>query len=352
MSRIIIIDTYYPDFLKTLTIDPDSTYQAELDKVLWQSFGTADFYSRGLRAYGWDAIDVIANEERLQRMWAKENHGAGDVLLAQIADFKPDVVFFQDLSVCRPEVLAQLKIKYIVAGQCSCPMPAEEKVKQFDVLFTSFPHYIAKFESLGVRAVYNPLAFDPIITLARTPPPVEREIDVAFVGGVGNPSHWQYGMQVLDKIARRIPTSFFWGYGYDLLSSNSPIRQRYRGQAFGLRMYEILQRSKIVINRHGEVAQGYSNNMRLFEATGCGALLFTENSPNIGDFFNNDEVVIYHSPDEAVYRIEYFLGDWDDRGLPIAMRGQDRTMRDHTYSKRMKTVSDVLNDCIWLLSRN
>jgi hypothetical protein len=327
--------------LKTLSIDADSTYQVELDKVLKQSFGTADFYSRALKNLGWEAIDIIANEERLQRLWTHEQNGAGNVLLAQIADFKPDVVFFQDLSVCNADTLALLKEKYVLAGQCSCPMPSAKLVCQFDVLFTSFPHYVEQFEALGVRAVYNPLAFDPIVVMGRTIQHAGREIDVAFVGGVGNPSHWKYGMEVLETVAKEIPTSFFWGYGYETLPSNSAIRQRYRGQAWGLRMYEILQQSKIVINRHGEVARGMANNMKLFETTGCGALLLTEDAPNLPEFFAYNECAVYKSPKHAVEQIRCLLEDFELR-KEISMRGQERTMREHTYSKRMETVSRVL----------
>ena len=56
-------------------------------------------------------------------------------------------------------------------------------------------------------------------------------------------------------------------------------------------MYKVYGRSKIVINRHGEVAQGFANNMRMFEATGMGALLMTGQSPNLSDFFSEKECV-------------------------------------------------------------
>ena len=39
------------------------------------------------------------------------------------------------------------------------------------------------------------------------------------------------------------------------------------------------------LNRHIDVAEGYANNMRLFEATGVGALLLTEAAPNLADLF-------------------------------------------------------------------
>jgi spore maturation protein CgeB len=42
-------------------------------------------------------------------------------------------------------------------------------------------------------------------------------------------------------------------------------------------MFKILARSKIVINRHGTIAGNYAVNMRMYEATGSGAMLVTEN---------------------------------------------------------------------------
>jgi hypothetical protein len=79
-----------------------------------------------------------------------------------------------------------------------------------------FPHYVEQFANLGVRAVFNPLGFDPIV-LQRTLEPKERDIDVSFVGGVGNPSHWKYGMEVLNAVAEAIPTFKWWGYGVETL---------------------------------------------------------------------------------------------------------------------------------------
>ncbi len=332
--KILIVDTYYPDFLKSLPFNPAGTYQSELRAVLDQSFGTADFYSRNLEALGWEAIDIIANHEPLQNLWAAEHQSSGDTLAAQIQFYDPDVLFMQDLSV-------KLLLKpAILAGQCSCPFPAENGLYKYDVVFTSFPHYVERFGKIGVRAVYSPLAFDPIV-LERADRKPERIHDCVFIGGVGAPSHWRYGMQVLNAVAEAIPTFKWWGYGADLLPSKSALREKYQGEAWGLEMYQILLRSKIVLNRHGEVAQGYANNMRMFEATGCGAILLTERAPNLDDFFSWDEILTYGSPDEAVSAIRGALDFWDER-KQIAGKGQARTLRDHTYAQRMKTISDVL----------
>lgn len=346
--RIVIIDTYYPEYLNSIVPPCEGIawrYDELLRDTLSQSFGTADFYSRNLALHGWDAIDIIANYQMLQQRWAFENGHTHihpeHTALVQIAHYKPDVVFMQDLSFFSAETLAGLAKRYVLAGQCSCPMPKIENIKKFHVLFTSFPHYVERFAELNVTAHYNPLAFEPVVLDRVTNRNPDRVYDCVFVGGVGTPSHWSYGMSVLESVAREIPQSKFWGYGYNLLSATSAVRAKSQGPAWGLKMYEILLSSKIVINRHGEVAGDYANNMKMFETTGCGALLLTDHKINIRDYFSGNEIATYWSPEDAVAKIKYLLERWDE-GSFIARNGQARTLRDHTYGQRMQFISDVL----------
>jgi spore maturation protein CgeB len=336
--KIQIVDTYYPDFLKSWDFNPAATYQSELKRLLEFSFGTGDFYSRNLRSLGWDTEDVIINAP-LQK---PNKFGI------------PDVIFLQDLSI--PTGRRHFD-EYLLAGQCSCPMPPEKKLRKCNVIFTSFPHYVDRFERMGIRAVYNPLAFDPIVLdrinveltqdMKRGPFAPDRIYDCVFIGGVGNPSHWKRGMETLETVAREIPTFKWWGYGYSTLPADSALRDKYQGEAWGLDMYRIMLQSKIVLNRHGEVAQGYMNNMRCFEATGCGALLLTEYAPNLRQFFKEDEAISYGSPEEAITKIRWYLDkDHEDVRAWVAANGQARTLRDHTYVQRMKTVSDMLQEML------
>ncbi len=227
--RILILDTYYPSAIRSMPINPAGTYESELKAILHQSFGTADFYSRNLKALGWDAIVVLANHQHLQQLWASEHDCSGDILRAQIEYYEPDVIFLQDLNLNIP-----LQDAKILAGQISCPWPGDENIRKCDVIFTSFPHYVPRIEALGVKAVYVPLAFDPIV-LERCAnfrpevdmtniPDLDRQIlkgiwpprihDVVFIGGVGNPGHWRKGMEVLNAVAEAIPT-FKWCFAPD-----------------------------------------------------------------------------------------------------------------------------------------
>jgi len=334
--KILFVDTYYPQFLKSWDFNPAASYESELTRLLEFSFGTGDFYSRTLKFMGWETADIIEN--------APFSGLLSPVPLA------PDVLFMQDLSLVNGLIGSP---QPLLAGQCSCPWPGDDKIKRCDVVFTSFPHYVPRIEALGVKAVYNPLAFDPIV-LERTFQSMEeaapfrqpdRIHDCVFIGGVGNPSHWREGMKTLEAVAREIPTFKWWGYGFDSLPSGSALSDKYQGEAWGLDMYRILLQSKIVLNRHGEVAEGYTNNMRCFEATGCGALLLTERSKNLHDFFSSTEAAAYSGPEEAVYAIRGFLGNERLR-KQIAENGQARTLRDHTYSQRMQLVSSTLMDLI------
>lgn len=349
--RILIADTAYPEFLKTVPVG-GGTYDEELQRYMSNQFGTFDAYSRNLRALGHECIDVISNHDQLQRLWAQEY--MHDILDRQIRFHEPDVLFLQDLSL-KPFFKERPPI---VAAQCSCAFD-DSDARRCDVIFTSLPTHVPRIEALGVRAVYNPLAFEPDVLnrlcwcsginddgLPRMdivcPLCDARRIhDVVFIGGVGAPSHWKRGMEVLETVARELPTFKWWGYGVETLPADSALRAKYQGQAWGLDMYRIMLQSKMVLNRHGEVADGYANNMRLFEATGCGAMLLTEDAPNIDDFFNGTEAVTYTSASEAVFKIQYFLENEEERAW-IAQNGQARTLTEHTYEKRMKTVSDTL----------
>lgn len=173
--RILLLDTYYGDVIRALSVirNPDASdiagiynYRSELARCLDFGFGTADFMSNALRDLGIDAIDVIANHEQLQQLWCEDHGFASSTLeqmaLWQIEYYKPDAVFLQDISFFSLNALASLSEKYLLAAQCSCPMPNRQKVAMMDVLFTSFPHYVDRFKAMGIPHVqYLPLAFDP-----------------------------------------------------------------------------------------------------------------------------------------------------------------------------------------------
>jgi len=104
----------------------------------------------------------------------------------------------------------------------------------------------------------------------------------------------------------------------------------------------VLARSRVVVNRHIEAAEGWANNMRLYESTGMGALLLTEQAPNLGSLFEpGAEVAAYADENQLVALLGELLAD-DERRAAIAAAGRERTLREHTYAHRIAQLAGML----------
>jgi spore maturation protein CgeB len=368
--KILIADTYYPAFVASLyKAQPeltDQSYQFQLDALIGQSFGTSDFYSRHLRALGCEATDIVPNCIPLQSAWLKEQGAALtraflkiplrayqlpffgsilsrfpqllDVVIAQIREQQPDLLYCQDLHLFPPSALADLK-KYVrlIVGQIASPLPADEFLKGYDLILTSFPHFVPRLKAKGIASEYFRIGFEASI-LEKLQTPI-LDIDVSFVGGISR-LHRQ-AVPTLEYLAENTPIQFF-GYGSNALDNNSPILSRHHGEAWGMQMYRTLARSRMTLNRHVDVAENNANNMRLFEATGMGSLLITDRKDNLHDLFEiGKEIVTYSSKEEAAELITYYIAH-PAEARAIAQAGQSRTLSEHTYRQRMQELLPIL----------
>jgi spore maturation protein CgeB len=171
-------------------------------------------------------------------------------------------------------------------------------------------------------------------------PHAPRDIPIAFVGGINGDVH-QPATAALERLAEELDVQF-WGYLSGELPPASAIGARYHGEAWGMDMYRVLARTQIALNRHSSVAEGMANNMRLFEATGVGACLLTEDAPNLPELFApGEEVAVYTGPDDVVRRARALLED-DGRRARIAAAGQRRVRGEHTYTRRMAQLAEIL----------
>ena len=360
--RVVILDTYYPAFqraaLSTGRVDPTAPYASQRQQWLDQAFGTSDFYSRNLRTIGHDAQDLIGNCLPLQLQWAREfaprlAAGLGwarltrrthawfqRVVLEQVRQLAPDVLYVQDLTWLAPPLLNELKRHArLIVGQTACALPEGADYRGYDLIFSSFPHYVQRFRDQGIASEYLRIAFDPVV-LDRLGS-VSPHYGLTFVGGF-SPSVYPAGTRIFDDLARRVRVDF-WGYGVAALGPRSAIRATYHGEAWAMDMYRVLAQSRIVLNRHGWIAQNYANNMRMFEVTGVGALLLTDARDNLGELFDlTREVVPYSSAEECVELATYYLEHEAERAA-IAAAGQQRTLREHTYLLRMHEIVEHLS---------
>lgn len=373
--RVIVVDTCYPGFLTAHYAAAPGlerrSYDEQWRALMARGFGTSDAYSYHLRELGHDAVEIVANCEALQLAWARD-HGhehklarlSGifparvralarranlvSVALAQIDAFQPDVVYLQDLWLFGARTLASLRrADRLVVGQLASALPPIRRLRSIDLITTALPQYVAQLSALGVETKYLGIAFyERVIDflgsldIDTAPSSSRRPHGLTFVGGL-SPRLYEEGTRVLEQVAREVPLDV-WGFGVEDLPADSALRRRYRGEAWGLDMYTLLARSGITLNRHGEVAGGYAANMRLFEATGVGALLVTNSAKNLSDFFEpGREVVTYDTPADLIEKLRHYAEHRDER-QQIAAAGQRRTLREHTYAQRIPELAEML----------
>jgi spore maturation protein CgeB len=259
-------------------------------------------------------------------------------LLAQVRGYRPDAVHIACMDAMPERVVEEIaRSVRLVVGQVAAELPTDRGYHHYGLVVSSIPDLVTRFRRSGIPSEWLPLAFEP--SVRREIPEVERDIPVSFVGSFSD-AHPQRA-EVVDAVARVTPLQT-WTVSRWALPRGTPIARTVQGHVFGIDMYRVMARSQITLNTHAAIAGQDANNLRLYEATGMGALLLTEARSNLGQLFDvGKEVVVYHSPREAAELVRYYL-DHPDEARTIAAAGQARTLGDHTWTDRMAKLSTMI----------
>jgi len=361
--RFLIINTDYEPFLARLYAENPGLemrpFEQQYEARMATCFGVADFYSKNLRALGHEAADIIYNAPFMQYAWARENgliartqadprriaamtaeHLAA-MLQARVRLFKPDIIINLAMEQVTSDVLNPVKpFVRLIVGQHAAPLTmAMRDLSAYDLLLSSIPGYVDGFRRLGKPAEYFRLGFESTL-LDHVDIPSDRPVDVAFVGQFTG-GH-KGGTELFNALADRGFAMNLHGFGYDGLSDRA--REFFKGPLFGLEMYRLYSRARVVLNRHIDIAGPHANNMRLYEATGMGALLLTDRKDNLHELFApGREVVAYESAEHCAELLRHFLDSESERAH-IAAAGQERTLREHTYRHRMAELAQMVQE--------
>jgi spore maturation protein CgeB len=389
--RILILNADYPRFLSWLYRSQpelaDASYATQMAARNASLFGLADFYSRNFAALGHTAAEIHVNNSWLQLAWARE-HGiptetadatferralpgwieravtplkpmlrplarkvglspkldaqATEILLAQIEDFRPDLIFNQDVFRVDTRLARRIKdigSKPFLMGHIGIEPPRGQDWTVYDLMLSQLPRLVKFFRSAGARAELSHLAFEPRL-LDSLPKHPAQDIEVSFVGSV-SVDH-QQRIALLEAVARKFDLKI-WGSHPHALPASSPLHRCLQGEVWGTDMYQMLQRSRITLNSHIDLAGREAGNMRLFEATGVGTFLLTDFKDNLHALFEPDsEVAVWRSVDDCLSAINRYLGDDDGRG-EIARAGQARTFAQHTYRHRAIEILNLVD---------
>ena len=385
--RILVLNADYPRFLAWFYRRQrgleNTSYAEQMAARNASLFGVADFYSRNFAALGHQAAEIHVNNPWLQSAWARE-HGvafeapeppgrtgrrelphwlqraakplkpvlrplarkiglspkldgqAEQILLAQIEEFRPDLIINQDVFYVGTDVIRRIRRigNAAIIGQVGIVPSRGEDWKVYDLMISLLPALVRSFRTLGIRAEVNHLAFEPAVLDALPAAPVS-DIDVSFVGTV-SVDH-QQRIALLEAVAGRYDLKL-WGNRPQTLPAASPLHRCFQGEVWGTDMYQVLRRSRITLNSHIDLAGREAGNMRLFEATGVGAFLLTDFKDNLHTLFAPDrEVAVWRSIEDCLDVIGRSIGDNIGRAA-IARAGHARTMAQHTYRHRAAEI--------------
>ncbi|ABC21737.1 CgeB family protein [Rhodospirillum rubrum] len=368
--RFLIVDTVYPGFLSWLYNErsPGLAAKSFAEQVEGQDqgfFHTAGAWRPALEALGHEVMVVSANNAPQQLRWMVENdlldkakmlsdglvfgtyilrqnqevNWQTAIVREQVKKFRPHVLLCANLYMFDDDFLTSVEGSYGKAiGQHAAVMP-RNSLKKFDAIISSLPHQVQLFRDQGIRAEMIGLAFDERLLphLAQGGP----QHEVAFVGSV-SPSH-SGRAHFLRDVAREIPLDFWGEMQWPEGIETAGLRIRANPAVYGLPMYQILHDSQIVLNFHLDAAGDYANNLRLFEVTGVGALLMTDDKKNIGDYFEPDrDCVVFKDAEDCVKKL-IALKENPDKRRAIAAAGQERTLKDHSYRNRVGPLLDLIS---------
>jgi hypothetical protein len=370
------LSTLYPTFERQFLAAqrdwPSLSYQRLFERLLAEHFAESDYHARHLRRLGHETETQFVSCEPLQKKWASERGVEYDrngwliaIALAQVRAFQPDVLWIDDLYLMDAPFRARLREacgpRTLLVGWRAAPTDDFAEFRDFDLMLTSIRGLEQQFRQAGVPVELIHHGFESGI-LSAVPPAKVRDIPFSFAGGIG--SLHPHRARLVESLMGVTPLQV-WGADpprrphehLALLAARCGIpcgrrarqwqlRVKYPGRThasvFGRDYYGVLGRSRLVLNAHISCSSQDASNMRLFEATGMGACLVTDWKPNLRDLFQPDvEVVTYRSPEECAEKVGYLL-QHDSERAAIAAAGQQRTLTDHTFARRIESVESIL----------
>lgn len=386
-----LYDTLLQDHYQGIDLTQFATYDDLLNNLLGQEYAISDAYERSFKKlYGIQSHIIVVNDSRLQSMWAQEHRVSlkdEALVLEQIQFYKPTVIMIDNLNLVNENFLNSLRklpfVRVVFGHHCS---PHDQQTLRsmnlLDFVISCSPQLTQEYKKAGLEntfLIYHAFDSSVLLKLKKT---AANTSTIIFTGSLlaGNdfhdtrreliqylcaekinltiysdhptyPTKKRLTYRIYDRLRNLIGEdtvlSLFHKLRLDTHFEDLPfwdsLRHSLKAPQFGLNMYALLQNSQICLNNHGGVAGNYAANMRLFEATGTGTCLLTDDKQNMNQLFVPDvECVTYKNKQEAKEKIKWLVNNPTDLAT-IAKAGQERCLRDHTYEARAKQLNEIIS---------
>lgn len=215
-------------------------------------------------------------------------------------------------------------------------MPTYEGIT--DLVVTNGRENGLEFEALGFDRVI-PLPYtacDPVIQPVNLFPPEEFQYDVGFVGSLGG-ALYSKRIKLLKIVAEHFNLAIWCGEPREFVDSVG-LGDSYIGSVSRSTCPSVYRKCRIMINMHG-LHMPDGGNLSTFEIPGSGGFQLID-AYWAEWFVEKKEVVSYHSSEDLLAKIKYYLEHEDERAT-IACNAQERVLRDHTFVNRFEQLLEV-----------
>ena len=404
--KIAFLTSIYPNHAKIIYDQypklVNKSSDEQLDFIRWNAaLSTTVQRFSFLREKGFEVINFNEGLSEVSFKWAKENNFnpiSNNPILEigneMIYRFRPDIIFcLNPLSIFKNNFFSELMKRFVKKPKTIAWYGANQGdeilFRNFDLTLSNSKHLVNRLKTAGIKSEILKHGFEPKI-LDKVNQTVTRKNKVCFFGNIETYSEdFLHRTRFLEKISNEIKSFDIFGetnkpdkcqsLKYDLLKCRNYISSkitkytinkrikywsnknnlpqnpwrvsrkfiyRIKDPMYGIKMLEEIGKYKLALNYHNNHTGDCACNMRLFEATGMGCLLISDNKSDIRDYFIPDtEIIIYNSTGEAIDKIKYLLNN-PLVALKIASNGQKRCLKDHNSETRNERLCEILSSLI------
>jgi spore maturation protein CgeB len=192
----------------------------------------------------------------------------------------------------------------------------------FDLMVTTYEEFLPMYKSQGANAFLSTWAV-PIQWIKKPKKAKDCKYKVSFVGT----AHGDRKNKIQKLRDAGIEVSCF-GYGWEY------------GAVEADEIPKIFNNSIISLNFANSSGENQIK-ARVFEVTGSGGFLFTEDAKNLNKFFNKNEIVVYNDMDDCIRKIKYYLEHYEERNIMV-QKSFKKTSTKYTYASNIKTIISKL----------
>lgn len=335
-----------------------ATFDEQITALVQDGFSASHMLAPHMRQLGYESQLVIANCPQAQVQWLYENGISGisqqnwmlEIARYQVETFKPDILYLSHPIEFDSHFVRNLSHKpSLILGWRAASIPQGTDWTEFDVILSNHTATRQRALELGAKSTeYFMPGFPAFIAEAVKDEP--KQWDVVFSGQV-SPEHTKRLNYLKDVAKAPLGVGKEFSIGY-FIASNQPealpagVHMYNQGARWGIEMYRALKTGRISLNTHIDLAKGETGNMRMFESTGVGTFLLTDDGEQIKKYFEPGvEIETFRDSRELIEKIHYYLEHPEEREA-IARRGQERCLQDYSMSRRAAEFDQIIKKYI------